>query len=54
MSLADWDGAFRFEGLEPGVELRLEVAFGDGELITLPVPTLAPGERHVVPQIGCG
>ena len=54
---AGWDGMYEFEGLEPGAELLLEF---DPISPAPPVqlPPLAPGGRHVVPEvvvpIACG
>jgi hypothetical protein len=39
-----WDGAYRFEGIEPGAELSLQVGAG----APVPLPRLAPGQRYVV------
>lgn len=49
----DWRGAYRFDGLEPGAEFRLE--FGD-DVQPIDIPPLAPGERFIAPDValpGC-
>jgi hypothetical protein len=51
----DWDGAYHFEGLEPGSDLLLE--FSDPSAGALHIPSLSPGERYIAPDvtvaIGC-
>jgi hypothetical protein len=45
----DWDGAYRFEGLEPGAELVLEL---DGYTAGgIQIPPLEPGQRYVAPHL---
>jgi hypothetical protein len=39
-----WDGRYRFEGIEPGADLVLDLGPGTSEVH---LPRLAPGERHV-------
>ena len=43
-----WDGSFRFEGIEPGAELYLQLGI-DGPVI--PLPALRPGERYRMEDI---
>ncbi|MGK7311855.1 MAG: hypothetical protein ACN0LA_06400 [Candidatus Longimicrobiales bacterium M2_2A_002] len=45
---ADWDGSYRFIGIEPGADLLLE--FEDAGT-TIPIPPLEPGERYVAPEV---
>jgi hypothetical protein len=44
----DWNGRYRFEGLEPGTDLMLILGPG-----TSPVhlPSLAPGQRYIVQDL---
>jgi hypothetical protein len=46
--LTGWGGQFRFEGIEPGADLLLEVGFGNP---AVDLPALSPGERHTVEDI---
>lgn len=46
--LTGWEGEYRFEGIEPGAELVLELG---GEDIELPLPRLGEGERYVVEDL---
>lgn len=39
-----WDGRYRFEGIEPGADLVLDLGPGTFEVH---LPRLAPGERHI-------
>ena len=41
-----WDGGYRFEGIEPGADLTLQV----GTNAPIPLPRLAPGQRFLVPE----
>jgi hypothetical protein len=43
-----WDGEYRFEGLEPGADLVLEVG---AEAPAVHLPRLGPGQRYVVPDV---
>jgi hypothetical protein len=43
-----WDGEYRFEGLEPGADLVLEVG---AEAPAVHLPRLGPGQRYVVPDL---
>lgn len=43
-----WDGAYRFEGLEPGADLTLDL--GPGTPV-VPIPRLSPGGRYTVPDL---
>ncbi|MGK7311856.1 MAG: hypothetical protein ACN0LA_06405 [Candidatus Longimicrobiales bacterium M2_2A_002] len=45
---ADWDGSYRFIGIEPGADLLL--GFEDAGT-TIPIPSLEPGERYVAPEV---
>ena len=45
---ADWDGSYRFIGIEPGAGLLLE--FADAGT-TIPIPSLEAGERYVPPEV---
>jgi hypothetical protein len=44
----DWDGRYRFEGIEPGAELVLDLGPGTSPV---PLPRSAPGERFIVSEI---
>ena len=52
---AGWDGSYRFEGIEPGSELVLEVRGAPNVPVAapllVPLPRLAPGQRHAVQDI---
>jgi hypothetical protein len=43
-----WDGAYRFEGLEPGADLVLGLG---SRMPALRLPRLSPGQRYVVPDL---
>jgi hypothetical protein len=43
-----WDGAYRFEGLEPGADLVLDLGPGTA---ALQLPRLSPGQRYAVPDV---
>lgn len=45
----DWGGTYRFEGLRPGADLRLEVVGHPAQ--ALDIPPLGPGERYVAPDV---
>lgn len=42
-----WGGEYRFEGIEPGAVLVLQLPGASA----VPLPRLAPGERHAVPDL---
>jgi hypothetical protein len=44
----DWRGAYHFQGLRPGSNLRLE--FGNPSAGAMGIPPLGPGERYVAPD----
>lgn len=46
---ADWDGLYRFDGLEPGTDLLLQ--FPDNPDATMHLPVLGPGEQYEVPDV---
>ena len=52
---AGWDGSYRFEGIEPGSELSLQVGSAPNvpvvAAVTVPLPSLAPGQRHAVQDL---
>jgi hypothetical protein len=43
-----WDGAYRFEGLEPGADLALDLGPGTP---AMRLPPLSPGQRYAVPDL---
>jgi hypothetical protein len=45
----DWDGAYRFDGIEPGSDLLLE--FGDPPDGAIQLRALGPGERYIAPHV---
>ena len=50
----DGGGLYRFQGLEPGSELTLELSLGGfptGEPVSVDVPPLEPGARYIVPEV---
>lgn len=48
----DWSGAYRFDGLVPGSDLRLEIdGLPDGGM---DIPPLGPGERYEAPRVTLG
>ncbi len=46
---ADWTGAYRFEGLEPGAELIVELPGVPGSAVA--IPPLQPGQRYEAPDL---
>jgi hypothetical protein len=43
-----WDGEYRFEGIEPGADLVVQL---DDGATAVTMPRLGPGQRYVVPDI---